>query len=354
MKKQRIAWGMLAVLLVCAGAFPALGAGLGIAVVDGKTADRVHLRERPSAQSRSLGLYFTGTQAQSDGVSSDGWVRVQIGAQGGYMKAEYLHFGAEPGGVRPRQPLGTVRNAKQGSWVNLRDAPSLYATSIGKYQNGDEAVILGETDTHWYYVQIGTQNGYMLADYMAMGDAAAPGAFKAVLLGDATFVRANDQRAMDIRQLTQAFDGVVDTAMEIAQFALADLDRDGVPEVILSIKAVGGYDYGVALLRYQDGAVYGYDLVYRAFMRLKADGTFSFSSGAMDSGFGTLRFAKDGCAIVEESYSQSGAGSDVAYFVNRAPATEAAYRAALRRQEEKPDAVWYAFTEANIGAMFPQ
>ena len=35
-----------------------------IGVVDGKTADRVHLRQEPSISAKSLGLYFTGTTLQ--------------------------------------------------------------------------------------------------------------------------------------------------------------------------------------------------------------------------------------------------------------------------------------------------
>ena len=44
------------------------------AVIDGENADRVHLRAGPSVQSKSLGIYFTGTEllCASDPTQDEG------------------------------------------------------------------------------------------------------------------------------------------------------------------------------------------------------------------------------------------------------------------------------------------
>ena len=54
--------------------------------------DRLHLRELPKKDSRSLGKYYNGTPLQV--LSRDGeWTQVRIGQQVGYMMTKYLLFG---------------------------------------------------------------------------------------------------------------------------------------------------------------------------------------------------------------------------------------------------------------------
>ena len=120
---------MLAVLLclltLCAGA--ALRADcvlaestFGTAVIVAGSSDRVHLREQPSTDSPSLGLYFTGTLVTTRSTVSAQWVAVTIGTESGYMMSQYLSFDAA---VDSRQPLGLAHNPS-GSRVNVRSAPT--------------------------------------------------------------------------------------------------------------------------------------------------------------------------------------------------------------------------------------
>ena len=64
------------------------------------------------------------------------------------------------------------------------------------------------------------------------------------------------------------------------KLAIVDLEKDDTPEVILWLVVNNDDYYGSEVLR------------YRSFIDLKADGTFSCSSGAADYGFGTVKFAK--------------------------------------------------------------
>jgi len=129
-----------------------------------------------------------------------------------------------------------------------------------------------------------------------------------------------------------------------------DLDNDGSPEVIPWLTVNNDDYYGFEVLRYQNGVVYGYTLWYRAFMNLKADGTFSFSSVAADNGFGTVRFTENTYSIDKITYSESSYDSDnnmsVSYFVDHEGATEDEFLAAVNQQSEKADTTWYDFTEA--------
>lgn len=357
----------LAGLVLCGSA---AGAAKGVtAVIQGQSADKVHLREGPSAKTKSLGLYFTGTEVWCEAAPSAEWTRVQIGAQGGYLKTELLVWGEALGCVTPKQPTATVSGIKAGSWVNLRQKPSQNGAVAGTLAKGDTVTVLGETVTHWYYVQAGDQYGYMMSKYATLGGTgssdkpssgkpsgssggnasvrAALNAYLGVLRGDTAFFSPEHNQPMTLSQLLSSLEN---DSIQITRFAVMDLDRDGIPEVILE-ESAHGYGWGVEILRYQDGAVYGYGLVYRAFIDLKTDGTFSFSSGVWDNGFGVLRFTHNTCAVEERTYCQSSdsnGNEGIFYFVDRKAATKEAFDAAVNQQYKKPDATWYDFTEANL------
>lgn len=179
-------------------------------------------------------------------------------------------------------------------------------------------------------------------------------ALKAVLQRNTDFFSIDANKNLNINQLSQAVSNDSSVTAEATKFAFLDLDNDGTPEVVLWLTVNGNDDYGFEILRYQNGVVYGYTLSYRAFMNLKADGTFSFSSGAADSGFGTVKFTEKNYSIDEVTYSKSDYDSNnnmsISYFVDHKSATENAFRSALDRQSEKADAAWYNFTNENIEA----
>ncbi len=146
------------------------------AVIDGKSSERVHLRERPAKDAKSLGLYYTGTEVQCGSAPSAKWTRVVVGAQEGYIKSEYLYTGPDLGRVSPKQPTGIADNQKRNSWVNLRAAPIADAEVLSKIDNGTAVTILGETANRWYYVRVGGHEGYMMSNLVLVGNGTPSGA----------------------------------------------------------------------------------------------------------------------------------------------------------------------------------
>lgn len=126
------------------------------AAVDGKNADRVHLRADPSQSSESLGLYFTGTYILSDSDFSKEWSHVFIGAESGYMKTRYLS--CEGNWPASKQPEGYI---KQGGAVNIYAELFADAQISSAAKAGDMVIIQGETKTHWYYVLRNGISGYI-------------------------------------------------------------------------------------------------------------------------------------------------------------------------------------------------
>ena len=138
-----------------------------IAAIDAGDAGKVHLREGPSTDAASLGLYFTGTELFCDSDPTQEWTKVVIGSQDGYIKSEYLCWGDAMGSVQSRQPLGVVRT---DGWVNVRNTPYVNAQLEGKLYDGDVVTIYGETATHWYYGSSNGLLGYIKADYVSIAE----------------------------------------------------------------------------------------------------------------------------------------------------------------------------------------
>ena len=176
-------------------------------------------------------------------------------------------------------------------------------------------------------------------------------AYKAVLLGQAEFFSTDQSATMSLTQLTQALGtGEDGQPLTMQQFAVVDLDGDGTPEVVLSESGYTGYE----ILHDQGGTVYGYNLGYRSFEQPKADGTFSFSGGANDNGFGTISFTTTAYNIKQVTYSQSSTdtagNTTVAYFVNGNSSTQDAFQAAVTQQGAKADLSWIDLTPDNVNS----
>lgn len=126
--------------------------------------ERLHLRQSPNAQGRSLGKYYTGTAVAVLEEVSDQWARVRIGqwpgAVEGYMMRSFLS--SDGGSGASAQPVVRV---VEGTRLNLRSGPSTDAQSFGLYEGGTPVTVMG-IDRHWYHVNVNGQTGFMMAEYL--------------------------------------------------------------------------------------------------------------------------------------------------------------------------------------------
>ncbi len=175
-------------------------------------------------------------------------------------------------------------------------------------------------------------------------------AYRSVLQNKAEFFSTDANKNLNINQLNQAISPEV--TADVANFAVIDIGHGGTPAVILSLN-VNGNSYGVEVLSYQDGIVYGYTFSARQFGDLRTDGTFVASSGAADVGICTITFDKNTYSIDKFTYSESNTDSEnnmsVSYFVNHQSATEDEYNEAFSQWQKIPYVTWYDFTDVNIG-----
>jgi len=73
-------------------------------------------------------------------------------------------------------------------------------------------------------------------------------------------------------------------------FCVIDMDRDGIPEVLLESETTFG---NILIFHYKDGIVYGSVFAFRGFKFLKEDSTFSGSGGAPFTFVGKIKFSKE-------------------------------------------------------------
>ena len=149
---------------------PPVQGNYGTAFVTAQSSKRVNLRSSASASSRSMGLYYVGTQVQCLSDPNREWVNVSIGNRNGYMKSEYLYQGEVP--LVSRQPSAIVSNGSKA--VSLRRGPSSSSAVEVELYKGDVVTVLGETDTSWSYIYTGSNYGYVMSKYLAISDGTSP------------------------------------------------------------------------------------------------------------------------------------------------------------------------------------
>ncbi len=169
-----------------------------------------------------------------------------------------------------------------------------------------------------------------------------------VLRGEAEFYSVIIGRNLDMAHLKDAITPDDQPLAAVKEFAAVDLDRDGKEEIILRVAFGDNDNAGFVILHETDGYIYGYSVVPRGLQELKADGTFSYSSGAADHGFGALSFTAEGLEWDEISYCSSSSG----FFVDHEKTTEKPFREAMDRQDTKEDAAWHEY-EGNGFFVFP-
>lgn len=132
--------------------------------------------------------------------------------------------------------------------------------------------------------------------------------YKAILLGEGDFINVDhkdEDRRLNLENIKEVVSDEDWVTAKITKFTIVDLDGNGENELVLWIQANGHLDYGFEILFYKDQEVYGFTRVYRGFMDLKTDGTFTYSGGAAHSGVARLQFTERGYTIEDVPDSDS-------------------------------------------------
>ena len=146
-----------------------LESGASTSVVTTKNGGKVNVRSGPGSSYSSVGKLASGTQV-SVLLKGNGWYMISGGGLEGFMSTQYLSgsgstIGTNTGTTTTSQ-TAWVNNPKATQVLNLREAPSQSARSIGQYRNGTKVKVVSKRST-WCEVYVGTRHGYMMTRYLS-------------------------------------------------------------------------------------------------------------------------------------------------------------------------------------------
>ena len=110
----------------------------------------------------------------------------------------------------------------------------------------------------------------------------------AVLKGERSFIMSDTNEAVSIAGVKKVGYDEFDSPLIPILYAYADMDQDGQQEVIVEL--TNNVDGWRVILRYQDGAVYGFGYHYRGLQSISTSGLVMASSGAAYSDVFRLQF----------------------------------------------------------------
>ena len=175
---KRLIATILTLVILAGLAATAAADGLGTGVVKGGW---LRLRIAPNTLAGVIGRYYTGTKVTVHSATGSWYYVTAPDGQSGYMSRNYitLNGGAAPyypGGWSgiPSGETGYV-TSQNGRGVRLRSTPTAVSSVnvIGLYSVGTRLTVL-QKGSGWHYIQIGSQTGYMMSQFIILGSAPMP------------------------------------------------------------------------------------------------------------------------------------------------------------------------------------
>lgn len=261
---------LLLAALLCACACCAMADDYGVAVVDGRNSSKVHLREAPTTESKSLGLYFTGTEVTCKSDPYGEWVEVKIGRERGYMKSAYLKTGAAADRITPKWQAGTITANK---YARMRKGPSTEYQFIRNVNEGENVTIMGETDEHWYYVKYKGEEGFISANLVYTSG-------KNVYISSTASTPVPVFTPVPVQSWKTAYrDFVLSNYHEAMKYALCYVDQDSIPELAIDTGSEAG---GCMILTWHNGLLDVLQTRRRGFTYCEWQNQLCNSDGIMD------------------------------------------------------------------------
>jgi len=128
------------------------------------------------------------------------------------------------------------------------------------------------------------------------------------------------------------------------RFCVIDMDGMGDPELILESPFHGNR----LLFHYEDGVVYGFDIGWRGFKDIKADGSFRDADTGYDQ-ISKMRFSKGKVAFNELcGFDWDGYTGRINYRIDGKEVDVIAVAEYFSEWDKKPDAEWYTYDKADF------
>lgn len=143
------------------------------------TGSSVRVREEATTSSATLDTVSKGGKVSVLEDAQNGWYKVQVGDQVGYMSAEYLDVAEgevldDTASAAEAEEAETLYGLVNTSVLNVRSGASTDYDRVGKLSGGTVVTILGESGD-WYQISTDSLTGYVSGEYLTVMDAGRPG-----------------------------------------------------------------------------------------------------------------------------------------------------------------------------------
>lgn len=175
--------------------------------------------------------------------------------------------------------------------------------------------------------------------------------FENILSGNESFFDADQCKWMTIEEYCNA-----DVSMNanFTKYALADLDSDSIPELILWVTIDGSSNYCSLVIRYDgNGGAVGYSFTYRQMIDIKKDGTFGYSSGVADSGYARLAFTENSWEYNKLGYVEENDEYIATFFWGNKTVSQDVYWSYAENQDSKECVEWIYYSSDKFTLSFP-
>ncbi len=133
----------------------------------------LNLRSQPGLTGDIITSFKPGTVVTVI-ARGNGWHKVSVGGQTGYMASRYLSGSANSSGSTTQSgypKTGTVANPGKNQVLLLRETASTDARVLGYYGNGVSVKLLGESGD-FFKVTVDGRTGYMMKKFIKVGSVA--------------------------------------------------------------------------------------------------------------------------------------------------------------------------------------
>lgn len=123
-----------------------------------------------------------------------------------------------------------------------------------------------------------------------LGGLGADDPLLAVLRNECTFYRTDDGLEYTLEDYCRTEGERMGFPVYVTRFCLVDLDADAEPEAVADFQFGENREVMCMVLKHEPGGVYGTEFYYRQMSQLKENGTFAYSGGGDNDGWGRLRW----------------------------------------------------------------
>lgn len=125
--------------------------------------DYVHIRKKPSAESKSLGKLYTNNVGTVIGKKGD-WYKIKSGSVTGYVKSDYVKVGDEELAKKAGRRVALVETET----LKVRKKASKKAEVITLVPGGDDLTVTEESKEGWVGVSVDEGKGYVSTDFVTL------------------------------------------------------------------------------------------------------------------------------------------------------------------------------------------